>query len=447
MVYRPTQLSRALPAAAVALASAGRHRTLVIYAGAGIGLSEPTGLPSGAAVARAIHARLVATFPVLAGCDEGDLLAIADAVAGEPGGNEAIRRTSCAVAEFTTATPGFAHRVLAYLMLEGLVEVLTTNWDNCIERGVPDERVSAVVNASDLQQIVGCSVLKVHGCATQPITVLVTTADLTHPPSWVVDEVRSKVGNSIVVFVGIGDVADYVERRLREAVGAVGDVGNVRVVSPSIATSWSTSTWSGILPGLASEHRLAQSADEFLDDLASAHISSCFREIVQQFGPEERLRQQLDVAIEALERHDCETILRWLRRSAVVPRQGQPVLHAHPLPKLLAALGELAGDSFGLGPDGLVRIGDACYQTLVATAPTSWTRMWREASNRLEALVTQGFRPDAAPIFLLAGGAGTKPEATSLPGDLLGDGDPFDIVGGPTQVAPRCLTAEEVLTP
>ncbi len=382
---------------------------------------------------------------MLSDCREDDLLAIADAVASQPDGEAAIRFTACASAEFTTAESGFAHRALSYLLLEGLVEVLTTNWDDCIERGAPRERVAGVVNESDLLRMVGRSVLKIHGCATQPSTVLITSEHLAEPPTWVVDEIRARVGNSVIVFVGIGDIAGYVEKRLRDAVEAVGDADNVRVVSPSIVNTWEDSQWAAVLPGLPSDHRIPQTADEFLDDLASAHIIAGLQEIVATFSSEAEMSTRLELAVTAIGNHDCERVLRWLRRCAVVPKKGESVLRCHPLPTLLAAVGQLGGESFEIGSDGLVHAGETSYQVLAATTPVPWARVWREASIRLEALISLGCPPGAAPVFLVAGGQGTKPAAGPLPNDILGGGDQFDIVGGPANAVPKCLTADEVL--
>jgi NAD-dependent SIR2 family protein deacetylase len=80
-------------------------------------------------------------FPGLGACSPTDLTAIADAVATLPSGRDALLSTAARVAEFTSATPSYGHEVLAFLMLEGLLDVLTTNWDDCIERGGGEERV------------------------------------------------------------------------------------------------------------------------------------------------------------------------------------------------------------------------------------------------------------------------------------------------------------------
>ncbi len=87
MPHSPSPITANIPPYAVELAakalSAGK---IVIYAGAGISVSAPTDLPTGAALARAIHASLAVSFSFPSSIDPGDLLAVADAVAALPGG-------------------------------------------------------------------------------------------------------------------------------------------------------------------------------------------------------------------------------------------------------------------------------------------------------------------------------------------------------------------------
>src|SRR5438874_9514113 len=130
-MYLPRRLADGQPAQAIALAELARAGRLVVYTGAGLSRSEPTGLPSGAEVAYLAHARLSALFSEMPVCDAHDLTSVADAVASLPGGLAALRETVVRVAEFTTAAPNYGHRILAVLLLEGVVSALTTNWDDC----------------------------------------------------------------------------------------------------------------------------------------------------------------------------------------------------------------------------------------------------------------------------------------------------------------------------
>ena len=65
--------------------------------------------------------------------DSSKLTSVADA-AVKIGGLALIQRTAVSVADFTLALPNFSHEILALLLLEGVGVVITTNWDDCIER-------------------------------------------------------------------------------------------------------------------------------------------------------------------------------------------------------------------------------------------------------------------------------------------------------------------------
>lgn len=123
MAHQPSSIGSGFPPYAVGLAQQARLGALVIYAGAGLSLAEPAGLPTGAEVAKRIHARLQGVFPVLATVQGDDLVAIADAIAGLAGGEEALRLTAVEVADFTSATPTYGHEILANLLLEGVLDV------------------------------------------------------------------------------------------------------------------------------------------------------------------------------------------------------------------------------------------------------------------------------------------------------------------------------------
>ena len=123
------------PAFAAELAEVARQRPLAIYTGAGLSQASPTDIPDGAEVAQRCYLRLIDTFgPDVLDCeDSSSLTSVADAAA-EIGGLELIQRTAVSVADFTSALPNFSHEILALLLLEGVGVIITTNWDDCIER-------------------------------------------------------------------------------------------------------------------------------------------------------------------------------------------------------------------------------------------------------------------------------------------------------------------------
>lgn len=66
---------------------------------------------------------------------------------------------------FDSAPPSSPYRALALLLLEGAIQMLTTNWDTCIERAVaaPD-RIVTVMTSGERAQAQVHSLLKLHGC-------------------------------------------------------------------------------------------------------------------------------------------------------------------------------------------------------------------------------------------------------------------------------------------
>lgn len=443
MAYQGATIGAGVPPYAVALAERGRAGRLVIYAGAGLSRAEPAGLPSGAEVAERIYHRLHEAFPEIAGCDPRDLPAVADAVVALPNGEEALRLTAVRVAEFTTATPTYGHRVLALLLLEGVLDVLTTNWDNCVERGGGSERVSSIVTEQDLLDVAPKSVLKVHGCATRPASLLVTTQHLERPPTWVSEQTGARLGTSLVVFVGIGDIAGYVRNRLEEAISQVADMDNIRVVGPSINDPWTGSPWAQLVPSLREDHRIAASSDEFLDKLGAAYVLVTLGDVSSSFREEPALSAHFEAAFAGLKHHDALTVLVWVRNAAVVGEAGRSVLAATETATALMALGKLAGADFRIGRDSVIRAPNGSFEVLVAIGPQPASRLRREARIRLERHLGNGLEE---PQFVIAGGIGWPPEGQTLGDDILGGGSTGDVLDGPLNVTPDIVRAEVVVS-
>lgn len=441
MPHSPSPISAGVPPYAVALAArAASASKLVIYAGAGISVSPPTNLPSGAGLAKALYSQLKDIFDVLLGVDEWDLLGVADAVAQLPGGEEALRQTSARSANFRSAVPGYAHRVLAHLMLEGAIDVLTTNWDNCIERSCGEEELPTVTNEHDLADVTPPWVLKVHGCASRPGTLLVTTDHLASPPTWVLEQTHARLGSAVVVFIGIGDVAPYVRQRIVEAIGEVGSVENIRVVSPSINSDWDNSQWKTVAPDLRQEHRIGVSADQFMDELGAAYIIARLAEHCLTAGPD--LSAKLDDAKAVLFKSDTLTVLQWSRTVDINPRAGESVLRSPELAKALIALGHLVGNAGELEHSRVFDTALGPVEVMVSTQTVAARRLVEVAKDRLHEHVSRG---EPSPLFLVAGGVGPIPKHDALPQSIVGDADDADIVDGPLALVPNVRHADEVI--
>lgn len=441
MQHSPSPIPANVPPYAVALAArAVSANKLVIYAGAGISVSPPTSLPSGAGLAKAIHAQLKDVFTVLASVQEWDLLGVADAVAKLPGGEDALRQTSARSANFRSATPGYAHRVLAHLMLEGAIDVLTSNWDNCIERSSGEEQLPTVTNEYDLADVTPPWVLKVHGCATRPGSLLVTTDHLAHPPKWVQEQTHARLGSAVVVFVGIGDVAPYVKQRIIEAIAEVGSAENIRVVSPDITTTWVTSQWKSVAPDLRDDDKIQVTADQFMEELGAAYIITRLGEHGLSAGTS--LAAKLNDAKTGLFKSDSLKVLQWSRTVDINPRAGESVLKSSELGKALIALGHLVGDSAELKHGRVFDTNHGPVEILIATQTVPTRRLVEAAESRLQEHASRG---EPAPLFLVAGGVGLISKPESLPQDILDGADEADIIDGPLALVPNLRHADDVI--
>lgn len=381
-------------------------------------------------------------FPVLDNVEPQDLLAIADAVAALPNGEEALRETSANAAKFTDAKLGYAHKVLAHLMLEGAIDILTTNWDNCIERGAGEERLPTITNEHDLASVTPPWVLKLHGCASRPASLLVTSAHIDQPPTWVQEQTHARLSSAVVIFIGIGDVAGYVERRIKETIHGVGSVENIRVVSPSIKAKWEDSQWKTVAPSLNDDHKIPETADLFMEQLAAAYIVARLDEHSGTLSSERVLADDLETAKTGLLASDSLAILQWARGVDIEPRVGQPVLKSTELGKALIALGRLGVKSARLTHNHIFETDDGPVEVLIATRTVPARRLVEASERRLEEHSNLG---EPHPIFLVAGGVGPIPKPNSLPESIVNVADDLDIVGGPLAPVPDIQHADEVL--
>lgn len=429
-MYKPRRLADGQLPQIVGLVAIGSGRRLVIYVGAGLSRAEPTDLPSGPEVASRTYDRLARLLPEIPACDERDLTSVADAVASLAGGLPALRETVANVVEFTTAAPNYGHKALALLLLEGCVKVLTTNWDDCIERGGHPERVRVTITAIERAQMGDGALLKVHGCATRPDTLLITTAEVDEPEDWITHEMGARLADSHVVFVGIGDVAAYVRDCLAEAVAAVGDPDHVRVVSPTIATDWESSEWARIIPDLPVGHRMEMTAQEFLDMLAAAYVRRFLSDIETAIDADADLRLALDPVVQILENLCSVAVLEWLRSTAVPRAHGVPVLAQQTMSTALLALGILGADSLSVEKGGTAIASSQRLQLLVAVGLISVSRIRREAEHRLAAFLSREGSDVDPPKFLVGCPFPLTTSLDGLPMDLTGPTATDDVVGG-----------------
>lgn len=441
--YQPRALLEGQTPQALELAELARRSRLVVYAGAGLSVADPTCLPAGGEIASSVHADLQSLLGSLPPCDQADLTSVADAVSSIEGGLGLLKQRTVRAADFTTAEPSYGHVALGLLLLEGVLSVLTTNWDDCIERLTSRERVVATITEDERHDITAPALLKLHGCATRPATLLTTTAELSNPPPWVVSEAQSRLTDSVVAFVGIGDVAGYVVSRLQMAVDAVGDVKNIRVVGPSIQSDWGDTQWAQLLPKLDASRRLEATADRFLDDLAGAYLRLCFsdvRAIVSGDSNSDAVQKILG----AIEHISAVEAILWFRSTLVTPEAGVSALQAGTTVRGLVALGIVCNSPLTISPHGVVHDGVAAYELLVGAKMESSARLRREANSRQERFLSRGGRAEDAPRFVVSGEL-PLPDLGAMPQDVVSSSGPTDLVSGPMNTPPILIDAMGVL--
>ncbi len=331
-------LDSEVDAPVVSLVDIAINETLAICAGAGI--SRGAGLPDGKELARRLHARFDGQVSGYS-CDQPDsLLAVAEAAAGVRGGLEAVQRVVLQRAPFASATPRRAHLLLALLVTEGAVRLLLTNWDDCVERSWrQDEQLQVARNAVEVGALRGQVILKIHGCCTEVQTILITPSQLESPGLWAQTHFEAELAKSTMVFVGVGDIADYAQKRITQLAELV-DQARIRVVSPNIDERWEESAWQKLLPDLPADRRLPLPAEDFFDQLAREWVMGLVRSVRE--AARDGLAPWLDAVGAAFVKFTAADALMWLRRAAAGWEVGESVARSPAAETALEAIGILA---------------------------------------------------------------------------------------------------------
>jgi hypothetical protein len=329
---------------------------LVVCAGAGLSRAWPADLPGGAELGLRLDARLQALVSgYVPPSDPEDLVAVADAGAALQGGDSTLRTEILRLAGFSEADPNFGHRAIAELLLEGGIDLLLLwNWDDCIERvNVSPERLQVARSTQDLDDLDQPSIAKVHGCATRRSTLVVTTSDLTQLPYWTDTAFRERLRGKTIVFIGVGDIADYAHRRLEQLEEELQEDAerddqtlDIYVVSPSIKSDWDESQWASLFPNLPEQRKVGLTADEFLDRFARRWAREGFDVLEDsvQAASNPEVSTSLAHLRSKLGSSGAANVIRWCRRAAVGQHVGESVLLSNSIKELIVALAVLAKD-------------------------------------------------------------------------------------------------------
>ncbi len=394
---------------------AARQGRLVMCAGAGLGVAKPAELPSGAELGIGLDIRLADLFAGYESpAEPADLIAVADAGAGLEGGELALRGEVLQLADFKGAEPNYGHTATAELLCEGGVSLLLLwNWDTCIERvDVSPDLLQVSRTASDLRNLTEPSIAKVHGCATRRETLLITSEDLTTPPVWADEATREHLRGKTVVFVGVGDIADYAMRRLAELrddleSAADGAPLDIWVVSPGIKSKWGDSAWSELLPNLPEERRLALSADDFFDQLSRRWAREALDGLAAATAQSKATtKETVEILSAALNAAGSAKVLRWSRSAALGQSVGHSVILNPILTQLLVGYAVLARDAgtkdIRLRGPAVIAIDGERVEALLTCGASPAEKVRNRARERARKLADQGLIDDSA-SFLVAG--------------------------------------------
>lgn len=434
----------------VGLTPRARDGKLLLCMGAGA--SMDAGLPSGTGLANAFCDRLSIHGIDLPGVNRDDLLAVSDAAVTK-GGLLAVQDIAVDVAPFTSAVPSSAHRSIALLLLEGVAAVMSTNWDTCVERAAPaGEQILGVATDDDRLSVRQTGLLKVHGCASRPATVLVTSAQLNAPPIWANNEVDAHLAASKVIFVGIGDVAGYVAIRLERLITDLGPTRSVAVVTPDIDTAWATTRWATLLPSLVSEDRFAMTAAEFCDALLRAWVNDALQ-VLEKSAKDlsvTTLTTAVDATISVIRSHTADRFVRWLRGATPGIAPGTSALYGPAVVEALCALSFLTRTALVQAiPDaGPLAFGLGQIDLHLADGGYSGPKAAQSARSRVAFYRAQGLlKPDEPITVICAGHVGPlEPRrAADLAPDIVAVAQPGDLITGPQAGPTELVSASSIL--
>ena len=407
---------------------------LVVYAGAGISVNA--GLPLGAELATALAASLAAMGYAVPTGAERDLLALSDFVEAE-GGLRLLQGMCLEAAPFATADATSEHVSLALLLVEGAITAVTSNWDTCIERALPEDPISAVVTDEDRLLYVGARLFKVHGCAKRPPTLLVSTSQLANPLAWASADVTAALGNATVIFLGIGDVAPHVKVRLTDLLAKIGNIDHIRVVSPNIKTGWPGSDWSALLATLPEANRIEQSAAAFAEDLLRGWVRAALQKgqtTASGLSPE--METAYGSLVSHLSANTAADVVGLLRRARADCTPRTQSIQAPATADALLALAALAkGGEVDLPTHGwtLSVLGEP-VELLIGDGHMTGLSAAEEARARISKRRSQGqIGPDETASVICSGCKGpvTPRTASVLEDDIVAIATSGDLIDGP----------------
>jgi hypothetical protein len=358
--------------------------------------------------------------------------------------------------DFRSIEPNFAHEAAALLLREGLVQLISVNWDCGIERaGVRAEvRIAGVATATQRLQLVDeLPLYKVHGCARQPETIALTQAEVDKPQRWAVALVQNAIAGGFVVFVGLGTVGLYVGEPVTELLEIWTSGATVKVVDPDLRELWRKA-----LGDRADEAHVRMGAEEFLDDLLRATVRDALDEVeqaVQLLVGNEEWASSMDDGCHlirtAFERITADAAMHWWRDGVVDTQAGAPFITELPGKRALMTVALLAGGEGAAietrGVRGRLTVGTPSqYFEIVCRPGDHVSDVERVARGRIARRLEEGVYLDGRMITVVVPEAMGQFPAPDAPVDIAAGGEePTDIGAGVSATRVRLVSAEEAV--
>jgi hypothetical protein len=430
--------------------------SLTICAGAGLSKADDAALPLGEELAERLSERLDGR---LSGYEvpenPKDLIAVADKAVAASEGLSVLQNEVLELAGFLTAVPNLGHRAVALLLSEGAVRAtILWNWDNCVERSVPgSDRLEVALTADDVASLRVPSVIKVHGCATRPSTLLITSDQLAeNAPLWAEQAFAQALMSGVIVFIGIGDVADYAQHRLKSLFEQFNSL-DIVVVGPSVISNWADKIWSQVTPNLNNdnERRVESTADTFLDNLLRAWASHLLMELKRIGEGNRNALPGIDLITEAVGRSTSVGLVQWCRTAVFPAVVGKSAVRASETLMALLAVAVLAEASgattLRLSTHAQVASHSSRWSMIVVQSPKFATALLAEVARRAQALAEAGLASDSVVAVVSGPVLGGLPEDYSAGVTDIFAGEAFfdDLVAGPTMVAIKIVHADSVV--
>jgi hypothetical protein len=286
---------------------------------------------------------------------------------------------------------------------------------------------------------------------------LVSSSQLSTPPTWVRNELGARLGDSKVIFIGIGDIPAYIRIRLDQLLADIGTVINIYVVAPHIS-----SDWSAVAPTLPAENKIGLSANEFLSQFINAYVWVALSHVLDWASDKDvnaHYQNGLGVDVQAashrliaaLEGLDGASVVLWLRACTDGWASPRKVVHSDQVHHCLCAALVLSGgriisfdpDNAGLAltlRDG--RHGDLRFFLSDNRPGPTVERLARE---RTRAELRNGRIQISDDVLVICHGHVGPIASPEVPRDLIDPGLSGDLISGPSAEWIKVVSAESLM--